>query len=511
MSLQDFYYEEKGGKITVTGLKNENVRVLRIPEGVSILGKECFAENENIVEVHIPASVEVIGNSAFWLCVNLERVIFTDDSHLHTIEEYAFCTCTSMRGIELPKGLTFIDCYAFAGCESLKEITIPLRVSVVKACIFEDCYDLEKITVEASSIPAGWHIYWNEGGVDVEHLNGATPPPPAPPPAPAPKIKSTKKSTAKSPSAVTKKGTGSKTVAPSPAPIKNETPLDLFVLEKQDTGFKIIGFKNPSEDVRELIIPSQVSAIGYDAFAENLSIRSVVGHEGLRIIQPRAFKGCLSLRSVKLAPGTAILEDVFYGCSELEEAYIDSYAYENSFRCSGIKRVTVDPGVTSINHGTFYNCTKLEEIYLPDSVTYISDEAFRFCTRLKSVRFSPNIAYIEPRAFSCTSVEEVVLPEELTWLMESAFAGCDKLRSVTLNKKLSRIRSGTFMDCYSLKSLRIPKNIVYIEGSALDFRHLQELIIEKSPTSPNMVPSSWSDDVKREIRLSRVKVTFVNA
>lgn len=96
-----------------------------VPEGVTSIGEDAFA-NCNLVEsVTIPDSVTSIGN-------------------------YAFENCSNLTNIDIPESVESIGISAFAGCSNLKNIAIPNGVIDIKNRVFKDCSSLESITIPES-------------------------------------------------------------------------------------------------------------------------------------------------------------------------------------------------------------------------------------------------------------------------------------------------------------------------------------------------------------------------
>ena len=493
MALDDFYYKSDSYGYIITGLKNQALKNIEIPEGVYFIAKDAFSET-NIQSVSFPSSLVTVDDSAFWLCRELESVEFKPDCALSSIGEWSFSACINLKGITLPMGIKSIYCNAFAGCESFTEITIPSSVTLMKACVFEDCYDLKTIYLEFDRVPSTWHMYWNESQAEVVYTKEAHD-----------ETKSVIKDSSHE-KIVTKKSPSVSVKS------ENDKYLSMFILDTYEDGYKIVGLRDDEAKIEELVIPQCVLAIGVEAFKNRTELKRVICHKDLKIIYPRAFYGCTSLSAVEISPKTAILNEAFRLCSAIESLTVDGYAHEGAFAECGVKNVTLDKSLDTVKSHLFYGCDRLEEINLHENITYISDHAFTNCTKLKKVNFSSNIEYIEDEAFmGCTSLTEAVLPVNLTWLMSGAFLGCTKLKSVKINSRLGQLRSGTFLMCESLKSITIPKNIYCVEENTFDGRFLKEVIIEKSPDSCHRIPTGWDEGWICNNEDGNVKITFVNA
>ena len=65
-----------------------------------------------------------------------------------------------------------------------------------------------------------------------------------------------------------------------------------------------------------------------------------------------------------------------------------SYAWDQYFDVSLIKRVYIRDGVTSIGRRAFQGCTNLTTIEIPSTVTNIREYAFTNCNSLETIRFN---------------------------------------------------------------------------------------------------------------------------
>ncbi len=143
-----------------------NDKVVNVPDGVKVIGKEAFKNCHtpvrirlcegvesieesafegcyNLVEINLPDSIKSIGYNAFKDCSSL--VLTTVPRHLDEIGWETFSGCTSIEEMDLPDGLTEINFDAFEDCTSLLRISIPVSCDVITYSAFEGCHRLTLI------------------------------------------------------------------------------------------------------------------------------------------------------------------------------------------------------------------------------------------------------------------------------------------------------------------------------------------------------------------------------
>lgn len=76
------------------------------------------------------------------------------------IGSQAFCSCTEVRSITIPKSVTVIHSYAFEGCSALTSLLIPKNVSTISNQAFRGCKAMTLFVVEK-----GNNFYSAEDGV----------------------------------------------------------------------------------------------------------------------------------------------------------------------------------------------------------------------------------------------------------------------------------------------------------------------------------------------------------
>ena len=160
-------------------------------------------------------------------------------------------------------------------------------------------------------------------------------------------------------------------------------------------------------------------------------------------------------------------------------------------------------GLASIGERAFSGCSNLTSIILPNQVRSIDAYAIQWCPKLASITFPDNVTRIDMYAFDgCTSLTELHIPQSVTHIGEAAFNGTLGVTTITVDERnpiydsrnncnaiietaANKLVAGccatviptdvTIIDnyawrgCWSLKSIRLPKNILRIEHGAFNW------------------------------------------
>ena len=210
-----------------------------------------------------------------------------------------------------------------------------------------------------------------------------------------------------------------------------------------------------------LILPSNVTSIGYSAFYGCIRLTSLTLPSSVTSIGSSAFEGCRSLTSLILPSSvTSIGSSAFSGCSGLTSltlpSSVTSIGWATFSGCSGLTSLTLPSSVTSIDGRAFYGCSSLFGLTLPSSVTSIGKSAFEGCSGLFSLTLPSSVTSIDGRAFyGCSSLASLTLPSSVTEIGESAFEGCIRLASLTLPSSVTSIGKSAFEGCSGLTSIYV--------------------------------------------------------
>lgn len=256
-----------------------------------------------------------------------------------------------------------------------------------------------------------------------------------------------------------------------------------------------------------LVIPSTynelpVTAIWDNAFAENTDIEEVVIPDSIEQINSEAFSGCVNLRKVHLQSGLVkIRSSAFADCLSLTEIVIPDSVISidyNAFKnCYNLYRLTLGASVRELEATAFLNCVKLVEVYnrsaLSTSVlndifgnTYVYS-AFGESKLIESgdFVFYPKSDKYYLLGYTGTSAQ-IILPDDIEGnkysLMRCAFYANQKITRVEISDGVEEIGWRAFKGCHNLMSIVIPKKVPKIQSNAFEDCYRLVEICNKSDT-----------------------------
>lgn len=408
-----------------------DIREVNIPDGVTGIGEKAFAFCGRLFNINIPHSVQNIGKDAFqdvpvisyqgsaygspWgaSCVNgyMENdLVYRDNSKLSLVK----CNPSHIGSVSVPEPTRKIEKGAFGGCENITIVSIPSSVLEIDERAFYDCGSLHRI--------------------DVDNKN------------------------------------------------TSYSSLDGVMFNREQTILKVYP---PNKIGNTYNIPSSVETIGVYAFYGNKHIVSIDIPEGIRFMHEACFNACESLEKITMHNGLMAIRDyVFHSCYSL-------------------KLVELPESLCEIGEGAFMNCSNLSKINIPSKIKAIKPYTFQRCKGLKSVYTGDNVEKIGENAFGeCTGLEHLNTSDNLSVIEERAFHWCDNFKTIHFGYGLRRIGKyafdGQLNNCIVVCDAYTPP---YADETAFVFwkKYSTTIIVPRSAVSEYYSTSPWS---KFEIKAS---------
>ena len=377
---------------------------------------------------------------------SIKKVII--ENGVTSIGDFAFNNCRGLTSVTIPNSVTSIGGCAFSRCSGLTSVTIPNSVTSIGDFAFSICSGLASVTIPNSVTSIGDCAFNSCDGLTSVHISDLV---------------------------------AWCNITFAGIPFRNlSSTLHLYL--------------NGTE-VKDLVIPNNVTTIGDNAFSCFSGLTSVTIPNSVTSIGEAAFDGCSGLTSVTIPNSVTS---------------IGFCAFEG---CSGLTSITIPNSVTSIGEAAFFNCSGLTTVTIPNSVTSIGYSAFEGCSGLTSVHISDLVAWCnitfagnpfrDPFSdlsstlhlyLNGTEVKDLVIPNNVTTIGDNAFSGFSGLTSVTIPNSVTSISDNAFRDCSGMTSVTVASG-----NTKYDSRDSCNAIIEsatntlvygcKNTTIPNSVTS----------------------
>lgn len=336
----------------------KKIQSLSLPEGLTSIEVNAFAECDNLKSVSVPESVTEIGDCAFYDCaklaeINIPEHVTAVGAEILTGTEwfdaqpdgvvYLGHIAVGWQGdmqpeVEIRQGTTVLAPELFYGQTALTSCTLPDGIIAVPDDCFSLCTGLQKINMPDSVETVG------DAFQDVT----------------------------------------------LPADASGVVYL----------GRWVIGCTNSAADV---VLRDDTKGIADRAFEGCGSLSSIELNEGLTYIGSLAFSGTKITRLMIPDTVRTVGAALCCGCSALKEVHlpdsvtaladIPSQRKETSLsnglgffeECKSLESVELPAHLTEIGESAFFHCDALQEIVIPASVKKIAHGAFGWCSGLKKI------------------------------------------------------------------------------------------------------------------------------
>ena len=340
--MKNFEFTSTDTTCQITGVKDNTVTEIIIPDYVTSIGHSAFSRCESLASVTIPDSVTTIGSFAFSSCKSLTSITIPDS--ITTIEESTFSYCESLASVTIPDSVTTIGKSAFSGCDSLVYVTIPDSVTEIRSYAFNSCDSLASVTL-GSGVANIYSSAFEYCYKLKEVINNSL----------FLNIK---------PGSSSDGGIGYYALEVHRGESKIDN-VNNYLFYTLDGVNYLIGYVGND---KALILPESYDGLDYEickySFRDCNGLTSVSIGNGVTRIGARAFEHCPSLADVTIGNGVKS---------------IGEYAFAN---CASLTSITVPDNVCDIDEGAFCFCPNLTSVTIPDSVTSLGNGAFSNCTNL---------------------------------------------------------------------------------------------------------------------------------
>lgn len=462
--------------------KNESLVTVKLPESITEVGEDIFADCKTLRGVKLPEGVSRINKEAFWGCSILEKINFP--AKLTSVDDNAFVYCGLLELDNLPSSLLHVGQSAFcyvplkalkldrkveigAGAFSytpITEIEMTMPCDSIREGTFRGCPNLTKITIGEGLKYIGYNAFSNS---PVKEAN----------------LPSTLRD-------ISSNAFRGSSYCPFINDIQPENHIRYIgkvaylCVDKNQEEYTIKDgtvtladnlFENWLGNATTFHIPASVEQIGNRAFAYT-QIKALPEMPGLKRIGGEAFYGCKNLKKLTI-PETVeyIGGGAFYGCSNIWSLTYNAINAEcESFMESNapLEKIVIGDKVRRLPRGIFSG-REFTEVALPACLERIDDYAFYGCKNLTTINISDGIRYIGDNAFyGCSSLKNIHWPLRLTTIGSRAFRQT-ALETISLPEGVTSVGDGAFYVCPFAKTVYIPST-ANVEGDIIYYFELKE-------------------------------------
>ena len=191
------------------------------------------------------------------------------------------------------------------------------------------------------------------------------------------------------------------------------------------------------EDIIDLEIPEEITAINDYAFCNFTYLKSVILPNSVRKIGCNAFANSKNLVDINLSENImyigadALKNTKWYEDHSDGVVYAGLHAYKYKGKMPVGTNIEISEGTKSIVGSAFSECKELCSVIIPNSVEAIGDRSFEHCINLDNLVIPSGIKTIGSYAFfDCISLSNIEIGSGLITINESAFGWCPNLCDV---------------------------------------------------------------------------------
>lgn len=152
--------------------RSSNITSIVIPEGVTVIRENAFADCPALSSVTLPSTLISIEEFAFSNCASLSTIVFPNNlkligrnafaesgltsvswtPNINIVSTRVFYNCKSLQSVTIPEGVEIISSFAFFGCSALTSVAFPVSLLRLNEGSFNSCTSLTTVTISDSVI-----------------------------------------------------------------------------------------------------------------------------------------------------------------------------------------------------------------------------------------------------------------------------------------------------------------------------------------------------------------------
>ena len=142
---------------------------LRVPDSISTIGENAFAQCTELQSITLGANVREIGYGAFQGCKGLKEIKW--NTALCTMGSFAFESC-NLVSLSIPNSVETIGFGAFRGNKELKDAKLPGELKIVDSFMFTGCNQLSEVTLGSKCRMIGVGAFEGCDSLEIVNFDG---------------------------------------------------------------------------------------------------------------------------------------------------------------------------------------------------------------------------------------------------------------------------------------------------------------------------------------------------
>ncbi|SDG40480.1 Leucine rich repeat-containing protein [Prevotella communis] len=403
------------------------IKELVIDEGIETVGGMAFYGCSDLRSVSFPSSISSLGECIFYNCPELQIIEVNKGNPVFDSREQCNAVVrTSDDAIELgcagttfPQSISQISKGAFCGCTGLISLSIPKWIEVIEDYAFSDCFRLEKIvlpedgtlqfgqstfdgccSLTSFNLPAGEFYFFQNPFTNCENLSSFT-------------------------------------VSP-----KNKD----YRANKEKNALVSIGDSVLFAGCYNTTIGNDIKRIYASAFKGCRRLTKVIIPACVEKIDADAFSGCVNLVSISVDK-----DNKFYDSREDCNCIVESQS--NKIVC-GSSVAVIPKSVNSIGKFAFCGMNMPAVFHIPDNILKVEEFAFRGCNGLNQLIIPANTELKYNSFYGCAYLTSVIYEPQNKYIktrkdltfMNSPYISCKSLMSISISgENVPAIEYGLFV------------------------------------------------------------------
>jgi len=360
-------------------------------ESLTTIGGCAFYNTTSLTDIFIPGTLktvnadysvvgigmsEITGGYGAFLKSGLKNVTFS--SSLKTIPSRLFFNCSSLEEINIPSSITQIEAAAFYKCIGLQKVTGATNVTTIGQLAFGYCSSLKEFPALSKLQSLGGAAFYYDSALTDFFI----------------------------PKSLTKCGFDYNVVG-----IGTKYNTGIFAF----SGLKNVAFDDAITSIPEALffgcttlekiqLPDSIVSVQNLAFYGCANLTDVFGFELIENFGALSFCNCKALTVLPFSDQIKTIKSgAFANTTGVKEITMPrsltsistSYSIVGlgsgtayPFQGSGVERIKITDGTSSIKAGLFYKCQSLKDVYIPSSVKSVGKAAFDLCKNLSDVYYT---------------------------------------------------------------------------------------------------------------------------